>query len=69
MEALAIGEVAREGVLRRDGDGLQLEVEIAPVDALRPVAQERAERAGKERSQLGIAEGRQRADRLHSRGP
>ena len=47
MEALAVEQVARERVLGRDGDRLELEIEVAWVDAPRAIAQERAERAGR----------------------
>ena len=68
MQPLAIREVARERVLGRDGDRLELEVEIARIDALRAVAEERAERAGQQRSQLGVRERGQRSDRLDTGG-
>ncbi len=57
-------QVARERVLGRDGDGLELEVEVARVDAPRAIAEERAERAGQERAQLDVPERRERADRV-----
>jgi hypothetical protein len=37
VQPLAIGEVARERVLGGDGDRLELEVEIARIDALRAI--------------------------------
>ncbi len=64
VEALPVVQVARERVLGRDGDGLELEIEVAWVDAPRAVAQERAERAGKERAELDVGESRERADRV-----
>ena len=62
MEDGAVGDVTGEGLLRRDGDPLGLQLEVARIDAAGPVAQQRADRAGQDRAQLDVAERRQIAD-------
>ena len=46
VQSLAVGEVAWERVLGGHGDRLELEVEIARVDAARAIAEQRADRPG-----------------------
>ena len=64
MEALAVGDVAREGLLVRDRDSLRRQLERPRVDAARAVAQLGADLAAQNHAQLLVGEGREPADRV-----
>ena len=63
MQLVPVGDVALEGLLRRDRDPLDLGLEPARVDPARAVAEYRPDLAGKEPAELRIVQRRQCADR------
>jgi hypothetical protein len=67
VETLAVEQVALERVLCGNGHGLEVELEVAGIDPLCTVAEQRAERPGEEGSQLDVRERCERADRLDTR--
>jgi hypothetical protein len=64
VEALAVGDVAREGLLVPDGDVRHRLRQRPWVDPLRAVAQQPPDLAGQEACELAVGERRQVADQL-----
>ena len=64
MKALTVCQVSSKGVLGGDRHRLELEIEVAWIDALCAIAQQRSEGAGDEGAQLRVAQRGKRPDRL-----
>jgi hypothetical protein len=63
VECFAIREVALEGLLRRVGDALPVELEVARVDAAGPVAEQTADLSREHRTELDVRQRSEPAER------